>query len=124
MQTLQYLKKNAHENIKKTPSKVAYLWQFGFFFYAVPTVQIRKIHIINSSQDSSLWYVLAFKATTYIIYQVGNTEIHRYLRTACYTITMSLKTHTTKSRIEIQNWVLARGVFTIYSNTIWPLEHL
>ena len=25
-------KKNAYKNFKKLPSKVAYLWQFGFFF--------------------------------------------------------------------------------------------
>ena len=53
-------KKNfAHENIKKLPSKVAYLWQFGFFFSASPTAQNSpelKIHIRNVAQDTSLYY--------------------------------------------------------------------
>ena len=39
---LQYFLKKSffdHENIKKLTSKFAYLWQFGFFFSAVPTAQ-------------------------------------------------------------------------------------
>ena len=44
-----------HENIKKTGSKVAYLWQFGFFFLCSSTAQNgarMKIHIGNVSQDT------------------------------------------------------------------------
>jgi hypothetical protein len=39
VQTIQYLKKKKldNENIKELTSKVAYLWQFGFFFSAAPT---------------------------------------------------------------------------------------
>ena len=48
----------AHENIKKLASKVAYIWQFGcFFFSAAPSAQKgkrMKIHIGNVSQDTSV----------------------------------------------------------------------
>ena len=37
----------AHENIKKLPSKVTYLWQFDFFLSAVPTTQ-NSLRIENS----------------------------------------------------------------------------
>jgi hypothetical protein len=53
----KFKKKIAHENIKKLALKVAYLWQFGFFFSAAPTAQndLRlEIHIGNVSQDTSV----------------------------------------------------------------------
>ena len=60
MRTLGYFQKKirlflAHENIQKLASKVAYLWQFGFFFSAAPTAQKgprMKIHIGNVSQGT------------------------------------------------------------------------
>jgi hypothetical protein len=43
----------AHENIKKLPSKVAYLWQFGFLSLCSPDC---PKHIINVDQDTSVYY--------------------------------------------------------------------
>ena len=60
VQTLGYTQKKfkiffSHENIKKLASKVADLWQFGFFFSAASTAKNgsrMKIHIGNVSQDT------------------------------------------------------------------------
>ena len=43
--------------VKKMTSKVAYSWQFGFFFSAVPIAQNGprvNFHIANVSQDTSV----------------------------------------------------------------------
>ena len=45
--------------MKKLPSKVVYLWQFGFFFSAALTAKNSpelKIHIRNVDQDTSVYY--------------------------------------------------------------------
>ena len=45
------------------PSKVAYLWQFGFFVSAAPTAQNSpqlKIHIINVAQDTSVYFSMVY----------------------------------------------------------------
>ena len=49
----------AHENMKKLPSKKAYLWRFDFFLSASLTAQNSpefKIHIRNVAQDTSVYY--------------------------------------------------------------------
>ena len=62
MRTLQYFQKKinsffAHENIKKTPSKVAHNRPQTFFYstgLAAQTSPELIFHIINMSQDSSV----------------------------------------------------------------------
>ena len=57
MRTLQCFQFFSHKKLKKTPQKVAYLWQLGFFFSAAPTAQNSpELHFgfINSFIQPSL----------------------------------------------------------------------
>ena len=62
----KYIIVSARENIKrKLPSKVAYLWQFLFFFSTAPTAKNSpglKIHIINTSQNISVYWSVVSSA--------------------------------------------------------------
>ena len=59
-----------HKNLKKTPQKVAYLWQLGVFFFAAPTAQnspVLHFHFINS-------FILSSLVTLSIYYRAANLE--------------------------------------------------